>query len=74
MAAPAYRIEHHRGGDARLLLAFCDDARRPQMVLAPHADRLLEEGETGEVILVDQATEAVVARRDLVDLRFPDLR
>lgn len=74
MAFPAYRIEHHRGDDPRLILAFCDDARRPQTTLAPYAERLLEEGETGAVVLIDQATEEVVARRHLVDLRFPDLR
>jgi hypothetical protein len=34
-------------------------------------EHLREGGETGKVVLVDQATEEVVARRHLVDLRFP---
>jgi hypothetical protein len=45
---PAYRIEHHRSGDARLILAFCENALRPQMALAPYAERLLTAGESGE--------------------------
>ena len=72
MDIPAYRIEHRRLGEAAFILAFADDARRPQTALAPRADRLLAVGEAGEVVLVDQATEEVVARRLL--LRFPKRR
>jgi hypothetical protein len=50
MAMPAYRIEHHRGHDARMIIAFCDKARQPQTTLAPCADQLLAEGETGESV------------------------
>jgi hypothetical protein len=70
-AIPAYRIEHQRSGDARRILAFRENARRPQMVLTPYADWLLAEGEIGKVVLVDQATEEIVARRCLVRLDFP---
>lgn len=69
MDVPAYRIGHRRPGEAAFILAFVDDARRPQMVLAPYADRLRSRRETGEVVLIDQATEEVGARRHLV--RFP---
>jgi len=64
-AIPAYRIEHHRASDARLILACCDNTRRPQMVLAPYADGLLAEGQIGKVVFVDQEPEEIVARRHL---------
>jgi hypothetical protein len=31
---------------------------------------LLAAGKTGDVVLIDRATEAVVARRHLMDFRF----
>jgi hypothetical protein len=46
MAVPAYRIEHHREGGARLILAFRDDASQSEAALAPHAERLIAGGET----------------------------
>jgi hypothetical protein len=65
MDAPAYRIEHRRDA-AALILGFRDGARYPQIVLAPDAHRLTDDDETGEVVLIDQATEEIVATRHLV--------
>jgi hypothetical protein len=44
MATPTYRIEHHRDDAAALIIGFRGEADRPQMILAPFADRLLAEG------------------------------
>ena len=72
LSFPAYRIEHHRGDDARLILGFCDAAPSPQLTLARWAAQLLADGETGQVVLIDQATEAIVARRNLLRRGVPD--
>jgi|SRR5690348_9802168 hypothetical protein len=69
---PSYRIEHHRRPDASVLLGFCDKADRPQLALAPYAEQLLKRGETGEVVLIDQATEEIIAVRHLVHWPFRD--
>ena len=71
LRCPAYRIEHRRGHDASLILAFGDEAPFPQLTLAPAAKQLLAAGETGQVVLIDQATEAIVARRHLVRRGVP---
>jgi hypothetical protein len=67
---PAYRIEHHRPPAAPAILGYCAHADRPPLTLAPYAARLLDQGEAGEVVLIVQATEAVVAVRHLIRLPF----
>ena len=58
---PAYRIEH-RQGDRVAVLGHADGWS--STLLAPYAARLLADRATGEVVLIEQATGAVVARRD----------
>ena len=62
--APAYRIEHRSGGCVAIVgHASSADARQGE--LSRHAARLLAEGATGELVLVDEATGEDVARRNL---------
>jgi hypothetical protein len=67
---PAYRIEHHRPPAPPTILGYCHRADRPPLTLAPYAAQLLDQGETGEVVLINQATEAIVAVRHLLRLPF----
>src|SRR5436305_3974302 len=66
---PAYRIEHHRPPAAPAILGYCHRADRAPLTLAPYAAQLLDHGETGAVVLINQATAAIIAVRHLV--RFP---
>ncbi len=58
-----YRVEYHEGETQRLLCWLCD--------VAPHWSTLTPfvsqwtDGNTGEVVLVEHATQRVVARRAL---------
>ena len=60
-----YRIEHHRG-DAAVVVGHSDDPMAPFTALPPHAMRLLDAGATGALLLVDEATGDVLARRALL--------
>ena len=44
MEVLAYRIEHRWPGEVPFVPGCCDDARRPQMVPFPYADRALAPG------------------------------
>jgi hypothetical protein len=67
---PVYRIEHHRPAAAPAILGYCHRAERPPLTLGPYAARLLDQGETGEVVLINQATETIIAVRSLIRLPF----
>jgi hypothetical protein len=59
-----YRVEHRTGGAVNVLArTSAGDARQAE--LSQHAARLIADGETGELVLVDEATEEEVARRHL---------
>ena len=61
---PAYRIEH-RLGDAVAVVGFSDDLFSQYTALPPLAVRLLDVGASGVLLLVEQATGEVFARRAL---------
>jgi hypothetical protein len=59
-----YRVEHRSGGRVVVLTrTSAGDARQAE--LSQHAARLSAAGATGEVVLVDEETGGVVARRRL---------
>ncbi|HEY7031952.1 MAG TPA: hypothetical protein VH482_11515 [Thermomicrobiales bacterium] len=64
MAPRWHRIEH-RTGDVVTPLGRVADLARHRTTLAPFVSRLLLDGQTGVVVLVDEATGADVARHDL---------
>ena len=63
-ALSQYRIEHHHAGWSTVL-AFTSTAKPHHNLLAPFASRLLHDGGTGTVALVDQDSGDVVARRQV---------
>lgn len=67
---PTYRIEHHRPSAAPAILGYSHRAEQPSLTLAPYAAPLLDQGATGEVVLINQATEAIIAVRPLIRLPF----
>ena len=60
----AYRVEHRRG-DAVVVLAETDDPLARYTVLGTWAARLLDVGGEGSLLLVEQETGEVIARRAL---------
>ncbi len=62
-AQPRYRVEHHTNGTTRVLGVTDDWA---MTALAPFAIDLLAQRETGQLLLIEQATGRVVDRRSLV--------
>ena len=62
---PTYRIEHRRG-DAVAVLGYSDDPRARYTALTPLAVQLLDAGATGVLLLVEQTTGDVLARRALL--------
>jgi hypothetical protein len=61
---PTYRIEHRTGGTTRIVARTSDEHAR-HAELSHHAARLIAEGATGELVLVEETTGAEVARRVL---------
>ena len=61
---PAYRIEHRRG-DAAVVLGRTDDPLAQHSVLAPLAVQLVDAGATGVLLLIEEASGDVLARRAL---------
>jgi uncharacterized protein (DUF736 family) len=61
---PTYRIEHRTGGTTRIG-ARTSDGHARHAELSHHAARLIAEGATGELVLVEETTGAEVARRVL---------
>ncbi len=57
-----YRVEHHQDGKTEVL-GFTDDWA--MTALAPYAIDLLAQRQTGQLVLIEQATERVVDRRSL---------
>ncbi len=57
-----YRVEHHINGTVEVLGVTDEWA---MTALAPYAMELLATHETGELVLIDQATGRVVDRRSL---------
>lgn len=59
-----FRVEH-RTEDHVVVLGQTDAPAAAQAALSAHAMRLIDAGETGDLVLVDQATGVDVARRSL---------
>jgi hypothetical protein len=59
-----FRVEHRDRGERRVL-GRVEGVFPHHTALAPYVARLLLDGASGEVVLVDEATEAVAARRIL---------
>jgi hypothetical protein len=60
--APRYRVEHRARG-AVALLGVLEGVFPHHATLDPFVSYLLHRGQDGRVVLVDEATGAVVARR-----------
>ena len=61
---PAHRIEHCRG-DAVAVVGYSDDPVAQYTALPPLAVRLLDAGTSGVLLLVEQTTGDILARRAL---------
>jgi hypothetical protein len=61
---PTYRIEHRTEGTTRIVARTSDEHAR-HAELSHLAARLIAEGATGELVLVEETTGAEVARRVL---------
>ena len=62
-----YRIEHRSENETRVV-ATTSDVHARQEELSHLAVRLIREGATGELVLVDETTGDDVARRLLIDI------
>jgi hypothetical protein len=60
-----YRVEHRAGGVATVV-AHTSDVHARQEELSQLAARLMRQGATGELVLVDEETGDDVARRALL--------
>ena len=67
-STPRYRVEHHAGG-AVALLGSLEGVSAHHTTLDPFVSVLLRRGQAGRVVLVDTATDAVVARRQVRPFR-----
>jgi hypothetical protein len=61
-APPAYRLEHWRDGIAEIV-ACGEGPASMDVALALHAARLQAEGAAGALVLIEQASDAIVALR-----------
>lgn len=61
-----YRIEHQTE-DGVTIVGRTDAPAAGQMELSERAMRLIAEGATGELVLIDEASGEPVARRSLAD-------
>ena len=62
---PRYRIEHHTQEDRRVVGYLNEFEPAHHRSLELYAGRLLLDGHTGLVVLIDQTTETLVARRHI---------
>jgi hypothetical protein len=62
----SYRIEHQTD-DGVTILGHTDAPAAGQVDLSRQAMRLIAEGATGELVLIDEASGEAVARRSLID-------
>jgi hypothetical protein len=60
---PRYRIEQRVPTMATLIVGFADTPRQYRSLVAVGAGRALREGEGGEIVVVDQETEADLVSR-----------
>jgi hypothetical protein len=67
-----YRIEH-QSDDGTTILGRTDAPAAGQAELSARAMRMISEGATGELVLVDESTGEEVARRSLQPDPGPDL-
>jgi hypothetical protein len=65
LTPPRYRVEQRVAGEPGFIVGFADTPLVYRSLLAVGAARLAREGTAGEVVAIDQDTEAVVARRDV---------
>ncbi len=63
LTPPRYRVERRVPGEAGFIVGFADTAAVSRSILLRGAARLAREGAAGEVVVVDQETEAIAARR-----------
>ena len=63
LTPPRYRVERRGPGRAGLIVGFADAPAVSRSLLLRGAARLSREGEAGEAVVVDQATEEVVECR-----------
>jgi hypothetical protein len=57
-----YRVEH-RAGDEVVVLGYLEGVAPHHTILVPFVSTLLHHGAGGQLVLIDTATGAVVARR-----------
>jgi hypothetical protein len=62
---PRFRVDERRRGLAAYIVGFADTASASRALLAGRAARPRREGGEAELVVVEQATEVVVARRQV---------
>jgi hypothetical protein len=65
---PKYRVEHHDGRGVQMLGVVTDGAPHPS-TLDLYLGRLLRAGAEGQLVLIDEASGRVVARRQVRPFR-----
>jgi hypothetical protein len=61
--APRYRVEHRASNMAPLIVGFADTPLQYRSLVAVAVGRLLREHAGGELVVVDQTTDADLASR-----------
>jgi hypothetical protein len=62
---PRYRVEEHVLDQAAFIVGFADTPLQVRTLLALRAAQLTRAGSSAELLVIDQDTEAVLARRQV---------
>ena len=66
LSVPRYRVEERVPDLAAFIVRFADTSDQYQMLLARRAGHLTRVGSAAELVVIDQESEEIVMRRDVL--------
>jgi hypothetical protein len=66
LAVPHYRVEERTPDLAAFIVGFADTSAQYQMLLARRAAHQTRVGSAAELVVIDQESEEIVMRRDVL--------
>ena len=66
LSVPRYRVEERVPDLADFIVGFADTPDQYQLLLARRAARLTQAGYSAELVVIDQESEEIVMRRDVL--------
>jgi hypothetical protein len=65
LSVPRYRVEERSPNLAAFIVGFADTPAQYTALLTPRAAQLIRAGSPAELVVIDQESEATVARREV---------